>query len=619
MRGKALSAALISLCLAAPAAEARDDSVTSFDGTKIVLHWFPTASPAAGGKAPTVLFGPGWAQAGASDPEQKSDPTIGSIGVGALRKAGYNVLTWDPRGFGQSGGTVTVDSADAEGRDVQALIDYVAAQPEAQLDSPGDPRLGMTGASYGGGIQLVVAAIDPRLDAIVPDISWQSLGTSLYKDDTFKGGWGSILYSLGQSAGHLDPHIGNSYREGAATGKLSDEDKNWFLSRGPGDLVKQIHIPTLLTQGTVDTLFTLNEAIENYGILKGDGVPVKMLWFCGGHGSCLTDPGDGDRIERAGIAWLNRYLRGDKSVDTGPGFEWIDQNGKAFSTPEWPPAAGTPVVATGSGTLPLLNSGGSGPSEPGTGAVGAIAAPTNGTRATNAVNVPIDAPAGGAELVGAPRLSITYSGTAASPDTRVYAQLVDETSGRVLGNQVTPLPVTVDGAEHTLERPLEVIAHTFPAGAKLTLQITSTASNYDQQRTTGAVDFKQIRVELPTVAPGAATAVKAPAAARAVRLGLVRPQVMHRTRGGRYLLTKLRASGGKLTGVRVELLKGKRVVARSASFGLADKRRRSVKLRLRRPLAAGTYAIRASGRSAAGKLVVRQTRLRVLSRERLRR
>ena len=46
------------------------------------------------------------------------------------------MLTWDARGFGGSGGQVEVDSTDFEGRDVQALIDYVARQPEAQLDAP---------------------------------------------------------------------------------------------------------------------------------------------------------------------------------------------------------------------------------------------------------------------------------------------------------------------------------------------------------------------------------------------------------------------------------------------------------------------------------------------------
>ena len=135
----------------------------------------------------------------------------------------------------------------------------------------------MTGASYGGGIQLVAAAIDKRVDVIVPDIAWHSLTTSLYKSNTFKAGWGTLLYSLGRVAGNLDPHIDSAFAAGQTTGRISAEDEAWFRGRGPGALVKRIKVPTLLIQGTVDTLFTLNEAITNYRILNRNDVPLKML------------------------------------------------------------------------------------------------------------------------------------------------------------------------------------------------------------------------------------------------------------------------------------------------------------------------------------------------------
>ena len=79
-------------------------------------------------------------------------------------------------------------------------------------------------------------------------------------------------------------------------------------------------MPTLLVQGTVDTLFSLQEAVTNYGILKADRVPVKMLWFCGGHGICLDKPGDTALIVHDTVAWLKRYLLRDPHVNTGPGF-----------------------------------------------------------------------------------------------------------------------------------------------------------------------------------------------------------------------------------------------------------------------------------------------------------
>jgi ABC-2 type transport system ATP-binding protein len=140
-----------------------------------------------GQRAPAVMFGPGYssARSGSSD-----------VTVQALLANGCNVLTWDPRGFGDSTGDVELDSPAYEARDVSALIDRIAQQPEAQLDKPGDPRLGMVGASYGGEIQLTSAEIAPRIDVIAPQISWNSLITALDKSNTAKGGWGSLLTAL---------------------------------------------------------------------------------------------------------------------------------------------------------------------------------------------------------------------------------------------------------------------------------------------------------------------------------------------------------------------------------------------------------------------------------------
>ena len=474
--------AVLATLVGAPAAFARDDGVTSFDGTKIALHFFPAPQ---GGKAPTILEGPGWSMSGATDTSSPTDPTLGVVGLAPLLKAGYNVLTWDPRGFGASGGTAQVDSPDAEGRDVQALIDYVARQPEAQLDGPNDARVGMVGGSYGGGIQLVTAAIDRRVDAIVPDIAWNSLHTALYKDDTVKSGWSAILYAAATAVGaRLDPHITSAFTSGTPTGRLSPDDVAWFESRGPGDaLINRIRIPTFFIQGTADTLFTLDEALRNHAIVEHNGVPTKMLWFCGGHAACLTDPGDTGRIERDTLAWLARYLRGDTSVDTGPGFEWLDQDGRSFSAPNVNLPASTPLTADGCGEI------------------AAIAAPLAATKAQNAVNVPIAAPSKPTLVVGPPQVRLTYSGVAPNADGRVYGQIVDDASGKVLGNQITPIPVTLDGAQHSVTRPLEVVSATTKPGESLTLQIVASTTAYDIQRPGGAVTLSNVHVELPTVDP----------------------------------------------------------------------------------------------------------------------
>src|SRR3954471_11582685 len=346
---RAFALALAAFFLLPAAAQARDATIISFDGTPIVLSFFPSAQ---GGKAPTILEGHGWGGSRETNQDAASDEGTGNVGVGPLRRAGFNVLTWDSRGFGNSGGTVEVDAPDVEGRDVSAVIDWLAQEPEAQLDTAGDPRVGMTGVSYAGGIELDTAWRDERIDAIAPIIAWHSLLTSLYKDEVVKGGWASALYALGlpTSKGRLDPHISSAFASGAASGTLSADDRAWFDSRGPSDLVKQITIPTFLVEGTADTLFTLHEAIANYAILRAKGVPTKMMWFCGGHGVCLTGSGPAGHIEAAVVAWLRRYLARDTSVDTGPCFEWLADDDVWRAADDYPLPAGAAITASGSGT-----------------------------------------------------------------------------------------------------------------------------------------------------------------------------------------------------------------------------------------------------------------------------
>jgi ABC-2 type transport system ATP-binding protein len=478
-------AATLVLASAAPAA-ARDAVVTSFDGTPIQVSFHPAAGLKAGQRAPTILQTHGWGQSRDTNPDSASSDATGNVGTGPLRKAGFNVLTWDSRGFGQSGGTVEVDSKDFEGRDVKMLLDWLARQPEARLDRAGDPRVGMHGVSYAGGIELVAAAIDRRIDAIAPAIAWHSLLTSLYKEETVKGGWSALLYTAGQT-GRLDSHITSAFASGATTGKLSAADRAWFESRGPGDaLVSRIRVPTLLLQGTPDTLFTPTEAIRNYAILHRNRVPVKMMWCCGGHGTCLTGTGPAGHFEARVIAWLRRYVAGQK-VGTGPGFEWLADDAKWRTATRWPPGRGAPVVATGSGTLAIS------PLDTVSGT------PLAAGIAANAVNVAV--PQRTAQVVGEPRLQLTYSGTGTA--THVFAQIADDTRGVVLGNQVTPLPVTLDGATHTVTRPLEGVAASMTPGGRYRLQLVGGSQVYGPVRGAGAVTFSGVRLELPTAVPGA--------------------------------------------------------------------------------------------------------------------
>jgi ABC-2 type transport system ATP-binding protein len=494
------------LLAAVPAAQARDVTVTSFDGTPIAASLLPATGPAAGARAPTILMTHGWG--GTRDRGDAAIP-MGAFGASAgkaLRDAGYNVLTWDSRGFGESGGTVTVDHKDFEGRDVQALLDWLATQPEAQLDGPGDPRAGMHGASYAGGIEFVAAAIDPRIDVIAPSIAWHSLLTALYREDLAKAGWGAVLTGAGLATatllgvvapggiqtGTLDPHIMSAFLSGATTGSFSAEDKAWFGDRGPGQLVANIRIPTLLIQGTPDTLFTLSEAIRNHEVLARSGAPLKMMWFCGGHGVCLTGEGEAGKVDQAVIAWMDRYLKGDASVDTGPGFEWVADDAVWRSAARWPLPPGPPLVAEGNGTL-VLN--------PADTASGTLI--TAGPALTTVVSARFVAPEARVDVVGEPAVTIAYSGTAVDPSTHVFAQIVDRRRNIVLGNQATPIPLTLDGRPHTVTRALEGVAASIGPGSDYSLQLTGGTLLYGPTRNAGTIDVANVRIELPTVRPGA--------------------------------------------------------------------------------------------------------------------
>ncbi len=478
-------------------------TVTSFDGTQLRAYWFP-ATPGGSPKAPTVLMGPGWGET--ADTSLTSAALFGGLTIGQLNRAGFNVLTWDPRGFPPSTGTAELDSAAYEARDVEQLINWVATLPGVALNGPDNPAVGMVGASYGGGIQFTAAAVDCRIDAIVPTIAWHSLATSLYKADTIKAGWAGLLVEAGARM-HLDPHI-VAADNAIGSGTLSPAEVNWFTDAGPGALVSKITAPTLIIQGTVDNLFTLDEGVANYQALRSRGVPTHMIWFCGGHGACLTPPGDQQVITTDTIAWLDRYLKGQPGVDTGPTFQFVDQNGASYQAAGYPVPTASPLTATGHGTLALTAAGGSGPAHVPAGVtdpLAGFAAPVTPAEASNAVDVPITTGSRSALVVGSPDLTITYRGTVppgAAPE-RVFAQVVDDATGMVLGNQITPIDVTLDGTTHTTTVPLEIVVAALHPGARLTLQLVATTVAYARPRLGGSITFSSVHVSLP-VASGIA-------------------------------------------------------------------------------------------------------------------
>jgi dipeptidyl aminopeptidase/acylaminoacyl peptidase len=80
----------------------------------------------------------------------------------ALTEAGYVVLTFDYKGWGDSDGPKSRLSPYGRVIDSQSALTFLGAQPMVAAD-----RLGIYGTSYGGATVVWTAAVDPRVKAVV--------------------------------------------------------------------------------------------------------------------------------------------------------------------------------------------------------------------------------------------------------------------------------------------------------------------------------------------------------------------------------------------------------------------------------------------------------------------
>ncbi|WP_354639634.1 alpha/beta fold hydrolase [Kitasatospora camelliae] len=325
---------------------------------------------AGGGPRPAVLLAHGFGGSKESERERAVQ----------LARSGYAVLTWSARGFGRSGGKIGLDAPDREIEDVKRLVDWLAARPEVRLDGPNDPRVGITGASYGGGAALLGAAYDPRIDAVASQVTWWNLAQALFPqgvadggpaDGVFKKLWAGIFFTTG-SAGGLGasgagagagagstgrqqaggsaaggPAVGGPAEAGSAAvgcGRFLDElcalynrvavsgradaDAVAVLERSsPSSVADRIKVPTLVVQGQQDSLFPLDQGDEIARAVAANGAPVAVDWFAGGHDGG-TDTSE--RVDARVTAWFDRHLRGE-DADTGPAFR-LTRTGGVDST-----------------------------------------------------------------------------------------------------------------------------------------------------------------------------------------------------------------------------------------------------------------------------------------------
>lgn len=429
---------------------------------------------------------------GTLKPTDSHFSSINSL-IEALPYYGYMVISYDERGHGDSfaANARIIDPA-AEIQDARAILDYAydklpVQKQDATTGITKDFNVATIGYSYGGGFEFALAALDSRIDTIVPNGTWNDLLYSLLPGDGVKLSFDGLLCLLASTATtSASPNTGvhntplvqslcnqvgvqgpmastlrarsdlvkamsmpTAYPRSVAETELNDfffkHGSQYFLGQdlagkpygfagNPGPLRK---VPTLLLQGNRDVLFNMSEGWRNATYFGSTGADVRLLTTEGGHMNPLAQQVEGtaDCGKYQGVnsilAWFDFYLKGIP-------------NSAVVAIPKVCISVANTVGAPAAAAGLLLNAMPVG-SQTGTGGIPASAATLTATVAVGAspVFLPITTIAGsGQVLAGIPRLtSITVTpGQGAIQSTVAYMGVGIQRAGKLIlvDDQVTP-------------------------------------------------------------------------------------------------------------------------------------------------------------------------------------
>lgn len=240
---------------------------------------------------PIVLHSHGWGGSRTTDPAAFAD----------LTDAGLAVLSFDQRGFGESGGHAHVENPAVEGEDVRRVVDLVASKRWVAKDGPRDPVLGAIGGSYGGGYQFVGAFSElrrtgaTRFDALVPEITWFSLTDSLFPQGVPRTEWAAALTAAALPTDALPPVVLRGFAEATATGTVPAYLHDFLDRNGPEWHVRhgrRLDVPVLLGQGETDNLFPLHQGLANFQRALTPAARSRSIFvgYNGGHTLPLVLP-----------------------------------------------------------------------------------------------------------------------------------------------------------------------------------------------------------------------------------------------------------------------------------------------------------------------------------------
>jgi len=251
--------------------------------------------PTSAGRHPAIVLPSSW---GLNDLEYLAQARW-------LAEGGYTVLSYTPRGWWASGGTIDT-AGPKDMADLSKVVDWVIANTTA------DPaKIGMAGVSYGAGISLLASAKDSRIRAVAAMSAWSDLVVSLFGGDTRRLQSSALLAGAAQLLGRPSDELSAILADFYANRNIEGV-KEFSRIRSAASYLSAInanHPAILMANAYGDSIFPPDQLSDFFTALA---VP-KRLEFA---------PGDHAIPELTGLAglpnhvwssvrrWFDRYLMG---------------------------------------------------------------------------------------------------------------------------------------------------------------------------------------------------------------------------------------------------------------------------------------------------------------------
>lgn len=286
------------------------------DGTRISGDFFTPVGAEEGEKLPTVLLCHGWGGVRSH---------LNAAYAPRFAAAGFNVLTFDYRGWGDSDSRLVLKEAqpelDEKGeatvqvqfirevvdpfdqlQDIQSALDWLEGEPTVDMEN-----IGLWGTSYGGGHVVWTAAHDDRVDAIVAQVGAQNSTLAIESRMADQGGLDFVQsLAVKRARGEIDPvPQGQPISKGLRGTPILDKVAEYR----PIDHADQIDVPTLIIDVENEELFDITENGRKLYDQIRDRVPAKYHMFEDTtHYQVYSGEPYQQAVEMA-VDWFNEHLK----------------------------------------------------------------------------------------------------------------------------------------------------------------------------------------------------------------------------------------------------------------------------------------------------------------------